>query len=657
MKIFDDLAFGVCYYPEHWPKEQWPEHVRLMAEAGINTIRTGDFSWGVLEKEEGKYDFSLIDEAMELWAKAGIKVIMCTPTAGPPKWLVNKYDILQRDRYGRPEGFGARREACANSQIYREKSAQIVEALGKHFQGNPNIIAWQIDNEFGCHESTRCYCENCRKEFGKWLEKKYKTIDALNEQWGTVFWSLQFSSFEDIILPTYNSCEPENAHSWSHNPSLDLEFRRFSSDSWVDFQKMQIDILRKYTDKPITHNFMGHFSDLDYYKMAEELDFVEWDDYPDNQWGGSEYEYVSMANENMRGVKDRNFIVAEQQAGPAGWDQMGATPEPGQIRLWTHQAIAHGGEGTIYFRFKTLHYGMEQYWYGLLDHDGIPRRRYYEVKQTGEELKKLSPYILNAKNDYDALIVKTYDDVWAHEIKSHSPHFDYRNLLYAYYKANADLNVTTAVSVGNYDRYKVVYMPGYNIIDPEQIQKITEYVQNGGTLVTTFRSGTRDQHNNLRTDTLPGAFRELAGIEVEEFDVPRKNTHVQGLVSSSASVWCDVIKPVTAKVLCTYSDRYFAGKAAVTVNQYGKGTVYYVGCDLEQDALKELIRYISQNAGIQLPDLPDGVELVKREYYCILLNHNEEEKKTDIRGVSLLSGQSFDGLLPGYGVEYLKNGN
>ena len=262
----------------------------------------------------------------------------------------------------------------------------------------------------------------------------------------------------------------------------------------------------------------------------------------------------------MRGVKDRNFIVAEQQAGPAGWDQMGATPEPGQIRLWTHQAIAHGGEGTIYFRFKTLHSGMEQYWYGLLDHDGIPRRRYYEVKQTGEELKKLSPYILDARNAYDALIVKTYDDVWAHEIKSHSPRFDYRSLLYAYYKANADLNVTTAVSLGNYDRYKVVYMPGYNIVDPLQIQKITEYVQNGGTLVTTFRSGTRDLYNNLRTDTLPGAFRALAGIEVEEFDVPRKSTHIQGLVSSFVSTWCDIIKPVTAKVLCTYSDRYFAGK-------------------------------------------------------------------------------------------------
>lgn len=647
------MIFGACYYPEHWDRSEWANHARLMKEAGFNTVRMGDFAWGVMEREEGKFDFSLFDDAIDTLAKEGIKVVMCTPTAGPPKWLVNRYDILQRDRYGHKENWGSRREGCANSREYRERSVIIAEEMAKHFAGNPNVIAWQIDNEFGCHGSTLCYCEHCRQAFGEWLRKKYGTIENLNDKWGTVFWSLSFSSFEDIILPVYNSCESENEHMWSHNPSLDLEYRRFASDSWVYYQKLQIDAIKKYTDKPVTHNFMGHFSDINYYDLARDLDFVSWDNYPDNQWGSSEYEYVSMAHETMRGVKNKNFIVAEHQSGPCGWDIFGASPEPGQLRLWTYQSLAHGGEGIMYFRFKALHYGMEQYWYGVLDHDGIPRRRYYEIQKTGEELRKLETYIVNAKNKYDALVVKDYNNVWAHQIKRHARDFDYGNLLYDFYRANADLNINTAVSIGNYADYRIVYMPAYNLVDEDEIKKITEYVANGGTLVTTFRSGSRNEYNNIFTTTLPCAFASLAGIEVEEFNALRKPARIDGIVNSEAHVWCDIINPVSAEVLCSYSDRYFKGKAAVTVNGFGKGKVYYVGCDLERGALQKLVRYISENAGIKIIDAPRGVEIVKRDNCTIVMNHNDFEAQTGITGKSLISGADFDGALEAYGVEFI----
>lgn len=651
------MLFGACYYPEHWEKSQWTQHANLMREAGFTVVRMGDFAWGRMEPKEGVYDFSFLDEAIEILAAERMQTILCTPTAGPPKWLVNKYDILQRDRYGRKENWGSRREGCANSPEYKQASVHIAEEMAKHFKDNPHVIAWQIDNEFGCHSSTRCYCENCRREFGAWLKEKYQTIENLNKTWGTGFWSLQYESFDDMILPVYNSCEPENEHSWSHNPSLDLEYRRFSSDSWVNYQKLQIDAIREYTDKLVTHNLMGHFSDIDYYKLAENLDFVEWDNYPDNQWGTSEYEYVSMAHEIMRGVKNKNFIVAEEQSGPCGWDMLGATPEPGQLRLWTYQALAHGGEGMIYFRFKALHYGMEQYWYGILDHDGIPRRRYYEIQKTGQELKGLEPYILGARNRYDVLIVRDYDNVWGHEIRRHTKGFDYRDLLYAYYKANADLNIQTAVSRGNYEDYRIVYMPGYNVVDEAEMEKVRAYVRAGGVLVTTFRSGTRDTYNNLYTTTLPCAFRDLAGVEIEEFDALRKPTHITGLISGEAVLWCDVISPVNAEVLCTYSDRYFKGKAAITVNSFGKGKVYYVGCDLEPDALKELIKYISAKEGIEMWETPAGVEVVQRENCMILLNHNDHEAETDICGQSLISGKEFNGNLEAYGVEFLLRTN
>lgn len=648
------MIFGVDYYPEHWDKSEWKSQAKLMREGGFNTVRMGEFAWKLFEKEEGKFDFSFLDEAIDVLAQEGIKVILGTPTAAPPKWLVNKYDIVQRDKYGRKKDWGSRRESCANNPDYQEKSRIIVEEMARHYKDNPNVIAWQIDNEFGCHGSTRCYCENCRKAFGEWLSRKYNSIDDLNTKWGSVFWSLDYDSFEDIILPAYNSCEGTCGDLWSHNPALDLEFRRFASNSWVDYQKMQIDIIRKYTDRPVTHNLMGHFSDIDAYELSKELDFVSWDNYPDNQWGSSEYEYVSMAHENMRGAKNKNFIVMEEQAGPAGWDIMGSTPRPNQLRLWTYQAIAHGAEGMVYFRFRTALFGMEQYWYGVLDHDGVPRRRFYELQKTGRELQKLEKYIKDAENKYDALIVKSYDNAWGHSIKRHADKYNYENHLYSFYKANADLNINTAVSRGNYEKYKIVYMPAYNIIKDSEIEDIRRYVENGGTLVLTFRSGGRDEYNRVLPLALPGVFKDMAGIKAVEFDALRRAVNIQGKINGMANIWCDIIEPDTAEVICTYGNEYYKGKAAITANNYGKGRVYYVGCDLDDEAMKQLAQIIAQGAGVDMIEAPSGVEIVQRDEYRILLNHNENRVNTGIKGKSLISDVDFDGILEGYGAEFIK---
>lgn len=648
------MIYGVDYYPEHWDKKEWEEQAKLMREGGFNTVRMGEFGWKLFESKEGIFDFSVLDEAIDVLSKEGIKVILGTPTAAPPKWLVDKYDIVQRDKYGRKRNWGSRRECCANSPEYKERSAIIVNEMAKHFADNENVIAWQIDNEFGCHNSTRCYCEHCRKAFAKWLEEKYETIENLNKKWGNVFWSLDYDSFDDVILPVYNSCEATYGNTWSHNPALDLEYRRFSSDSWVDYQKMQIDIIRKYTDLPVTHNLMGHFSDIDAYDLSHDLDFVSWDNYPDNQWGTSEYEYVSMAHENMRGAKNKNFVVMEEQAGPAGWDIVGSTPRPGQLRLWTYQAVAHGAEGIVYFRFRTALFGMEQYWYGVLDHDGKPRRRFFEIKKTGEELKRLQDYIVNSKNRYDALIVKSYDNDWAHDIKRHAKNYNYRDHLYAFYKANADLNITTAVSRGNYDQYKVVYMPAYNIVKDDEVEEIKSYVRNGGTLVLTFRSGTRDTYNNIRPLAVPGVFAELAGIEVEEFDALRASNSISGKIAGKANIWCDIIEPKTADVISTYDRDYYKGRAAITVNRYGSGKVYYVGCDLDSDAMKQLVELISENSGIKAIHAPEFIEIIKRDECMIVLNHSTDKAAAPVKGFDLITESEFNGEMEPYGVAFIR---
>lgn len=357
----------------------------------------------------------------------------------------------------------------------------------------------------------------------------------------------------------------------------------------------------------------------------------------------------------------------EEQAGPCGWDVVGRTPEPGQLRLWAYQAIAHGCEGLVYFRFRTALFGMEQYWYGVLDHDGIPRRRFYEIKQTGEELKKLEEHIAGVSGDYEALIYKSYDDVWSHEIKRHKAGFDYRNLLYAYYKANSDLNVTAAVSDSDFSKYKVVYMPAHNVVTGREIKKLEEYVENGGMLVLTYRSGTRDYYNNMRATTVPGAFAKLAGIEVSEFSTPDGRVKLEGDIfadgcgiaadedSATGRLWCDIIEPKGAKVLARYAEDYYKGKAAITVNEYGRGKVYYAGCDMDGNTLKTFVKYISEGCGITTSELPEGVELVKRADGCMfLLNHNRTACETEITGTNMLTGEVFDGRIEGYGAYCIK---
>lgn len=653
------MIFGADYYPEHWDKSEWKEHAKLMKKCNMNVVRIAEFAWGRLETEEDKFDFSWLDEIIDILAAEGVKVILGTPTAAPPKWLVNKYDVYMRDKYGRPRGYGSRRECCSNNFHYIVRSKIIVEKLAERYGNNPNVIAWQIDNEFGCHGSTRCYCEHCRRTFAAWLEDKYGNIDKLNKLYGTVFWSQEYSSFNDVILPAYTSCEGTYGDRWAHNPSLDMDFYRFSSDSWIKFEQMQSDIIRKYSNKPITHNMMGHFSDIDYYKLGKPLDIVAWDNYIDNQWNHCTYENTSMAHELMRGVKDKNFWVMEQQAGPCGWDKFGTTPRPGQLRLWTYQAIAHGCEGMVYFRFKSAPFGMEQYWLGLVDHDGVPRRRYKEIQQTGAEIQKLSDIFVGAENKTNVLIVKSYEDVWSHKIKSHIDGFDYRDLLYSYYKANNNLGTNPVCGSEDMisDKYKIIYMPAYVMVSDEVKTKLENYVENGGTLVLTYRSGIKDLNNNMITATLPGQLRALTGITVQEFDSSPVEVSLSGGFGKS-TLWRDILETETAETITEYESEYYKGTPAITANNYGKGRVWYIGCDLEDSVISNLVKMISDEAGAEYINHPCGTEIVKRtvngKEYLMLLNYTDGKTDMSVTGKSLLSGEQFNGTLDGYDVEIIE---
>jgi beta-galactosidase len=663
------MYFGADYYPEHWPREWWETHAKLMREANLNVVRLAEFAWAKLEPEEGTYDFTWLDEAMEVLAKEGVQVVMGTPTATPPKWLMDKHsDIYMKDAYVRVRGFGSRRHYCHNNPVFLKESKRIAAKMAEHYAGNPNVVAWQIDNEFGCHDTTNCYCEHCLDAFKVWLQRKYGTVDTLNSEWGTVFWSQTYRTWDELILPAYTATENLNHRNFSHNPGMLLDFQRFSSDSVVAYQKLQVEEIRKSCSLPITHNLMGHFSDLDYYNLGMDLDFVSWDNYIQSPWGNTSYTGVAMAHDLMRGIRNQNFWVMELQSGPCGWDVLGDTPKPGQIRLWTYQSIAHGAEGIVYFRWRACTFGTEEYWYGILDHDGIPRRRYFEIQQTGRELQALSDLIVDSRVVTEAALIKSYDNVWSHRFQKHAPQFDYNKLLGEYYTALAANSISIDITSENNDlsQYKIVFMPAFNLMTEELKTRLETYVQNGGTLVTSFRSGTRNWNNSMTTETLPGYFKNLAGIEVEEFDALNfgRKVKVTGSVGeSNAVIWCDVINPENAQVLATYADEYYKGKAAVTVNQFGKGLVYYVGCDLEPAAMKELVKTIAERAAVKpvFTNLPEGVEAVLKEkagkQYIMVMNHNSSEAALKLPSSyqELISGKSVQGQLElePYGVAVL----
>ena len=669
------MYFGTDYYPEHWPKERWKTDAEMMAAAHLNLVRMGEFAWALLEPRDGVFDFAWLDEAIELLGQHGIATVLGTPTATPPKWLMDRYpEIYPVDLYGQRKGFGTRRHYCASNTVYHRYVQRLVEAMAQHYQDNPHVVAWQIDNEFDAH----CYCDACLSGFQHWLRKKYGTIDAVNEAWGTNFWSQTYQSFEQVIIPRYTSSDgfaqvsggknvgaPPNAH----NPGLLLDYRRYQSDTVVAFQKMQIDILRRYTSRPITHNMMGHFSELDYFDLGKDLDFISWDCYPNDMWNKHDRYYSAMAHDLMRGIKNQNFWVMEQQCGPCGWQTLGDTPAPGQVRLWTYQSLAHGAEAIVYFRWRSPLRGTEQYWHGLLDHDGVGRRRYREIAALGAELAGLNDLFVGAQNVSQVALIKSYDNAWSHQAQPHSLSFDYNRLLQDYYAAlqasHAGVDVTGVAA--DFSRYRLVLMPAFNLMTPAIADKCRTYVEAGGNLVVTFRSGTRNWDNSITTLPSPGYFAELAGVSLEEYDALSRGRQVmvqgkdwQGM----ASTWCDVLSCCGATPLAHYASHFYAGSAAITEHVVGEGKVYYIGCDLDAQALQQLLRQVLEASAVELdyPQPLSGIETVRKEKdgkrYLMLLNHQSTAVEVPLYGryTDMLLHRAAEEriTLQGYGVCILR---
>lgn len=634
------IEFGVDYYPEHWDRSRWETDARLMAEMGIDVARMGEFSWFKLEPEPDTYDFSWLDEAIALLGRRGIKTIVGTPTAAPPRWLIDMNpSILPVDTQGITRGFGGRHHACHSNTTYRERSKRIAVAMAEHYRGNPDVIGWQVDNELGNSHENLCTCDSCRSAFHAWLEKRYGGIGELNAAWGTNFWSQNYTAFSQIPAPRIT---PN-----SHNPSLLLDWRRFCSDLIVGFARMQIDVIRdRCPGKFITHNMMGFAEKVDYFDLGASLDFASHDQYPMGYWMSEEEKAPSSLAATLdlvRGVKRANFWIMEEQAGPAGWETLGQTPRPGQLGLWAAQAVAHGADAVVFFRWRTCTFGTEEFWHGILPHSGTPGRRYEELSRMIARLRPVMREVKGTCHEGEVGIVYDYDQYWALRIQPQHPKLSYVAAILRYYAAffRRNIPVDFLSPDADFKGHKIVVAPLAFVLGRGMEEKLRRYVAEGGTLVMTMRSGVKTETNTCRTDgSLPCGLGEVLGIDILDYDCLRDGDLRVAWAGSgspagedSGTWWSDAVSPrAGTEVLATYGDGSCRGAPAVTVHRYGKGAAYYVGTQPSASLLQKLADHASSAAGVEgLAETEEGVEAVRRSSataeYLFMMNHSDEPRE------------------------------
>jgi beta-galactosidase len=655
------MYIGADYYPEHWPRETWETTADQMKAAGFNVTRVAEFSWVNCEPEEGRFEFAWLDDAIRVLGSRGIKVIIGTPTAVMPAWVARKYpETLAMKPNGQRTTWGVRKNNCFTSGAFRLLSERITQAMAERYAGNADVIGWQTDNEFG---NNSCSCSTCRADFHDWLRAKHKTLDALNAAWGTHFWGHRYGEWAEIPIPDDIA---------AHNPGLLLDWQRYGSWLNVRFQRDQVRILRRMCPKQqfITHNLMGYHSDLDYYDLAEDLDFVSWDNYP--VWGKPEVSYdAAGAADVMRGLKRKNFWIMEQTAGPCGWGEFGRNVRPGELRKIAYQQVAHGADGMVWFRWRTCTVGREQYWHGLLGHDGKPGRRYAEAAQTAKELHALWPLLDGTTVKASVAIVYDYESIWATRFqKSFSEnnwHHQMRNFQAALLRAG--INVDMVRPGQDLAGYRMVVAPELYLLPDVLARQLDGFVRGGGVLVTGIRTGVKDEHSRCHARTLPGLLSDALGIRIDEYEslgggiaYPVKGAgDLAG--SFTADCYADWVTTTTAEKLVGYEPWHVASYAAATRNRCGKGWGYYVGANVKEEAFFDaLMRDAAAKAGVApVVAPPAGVEASVREgggrKLLFLVNHGEEPKSVAVpAGATAQLGEVKDGKveLGAYGVAVLK---
>lgn len=628
---------GVCYYPEHWPESQWAIDAQNMRKLGISYVRIGEFAWSRLEPRRGTFTFEWLDRAIDVLHAAGLKIVLGTPTATPPKWLMDEHpDIAPYDADGKARGFGSRRHYSFSSEIWWKESARIVETIAKRYGTHPGIDGWQTDNEYGCHDTTVSWGPEDLKAFRQWLRMRYQTTDQLNDAWGAVFWSMEFNSFDEVELPARTVTEP--------NPAQRLDFWRFSSDQVAAYDRMQVDIIRKHSPgRWITHNFMGFVNDFDHFKVIDNLDLASWDSYPigfvekfpfseeeRNRWAETSHPDIAPFHHDLyRGVGRGRFWVMEQQPGPVNWAPWNPVPKPGMVRLWSWEALAHGAEVVSYFRWRQAPFAQEQMHAGLnlpgLDEWSVGG---LEAHAVAGELAKLGA--LPDSSTAPVALVYDYASYWAAKIQPQGRDFRYEELAFRWYEAarRLGLDVDFVRPGADLSAYKLVLVPCQMQVDEVSLAAL----RNTEALVLYGpRTGSRDGKFNIPENLPPGPLAPLTGTRQTQVASlrPGLSDAVSGEVSGAAIRWREYLE-TTAKVLASFGN----GDPALTEN----GRHHYLACWPDQALLSSTLGLLAKKAGLETIKLPEHIRIRRRGHLTFAFNYGSEDWTVPVSGSFLLGG-------------------
>ncbi len=646
------ILYGGDYNPEQWPEEVWQTDMQLFAQAGIDVVTLNVFSWAALQPNEETYDFSKLDKIMQMASSHNLKVCLATSTAAHPAWMARRYpDILRTGPDGMKRKFGARHNSCPNSPTYRKYAVALARQLARRYGHYDNLVAWHVSNEYG----GECYCENCEKAFRVWLRKKYGTLEALNHAWNTAFWGHTFYDWDEIVLPDLRSEEFMYGSTVRTNfQGISLDYRRFNSDSLLECYCLERDALREVTPQvPVTTNLMGYYYGLDYQKWGKEMDFISWDSYP--EYGEPEGKNA-MWHDVMRGAGGgAPFALMEQSPSISNWHAYCALKRPGVMRLYSYQAVAHGADTVMFFQMRRSVGACEKFHSAVIDHVGHGEtRQFRELAALGRELKQLGGLTLGGRTPAQAAIVFDWDNWWATSLSAGpSVEINYPEEVYRWYDGLARHNIPVDFVGVDQDLsgYKVVFAPMLYMCKGAHHQALTRYVEEGGTLVSTYFSGYVEEHDLVVCGGYPGHLKKVLGIWVEESDAlpPQEhNCFTWNGKEYPARVLCDLLHLQGAQALACYGAQFYAGMPALTCNRLGKGASYYVATSSDREFYRDFVGHLRDTCGLEpVHDTPEGVEAALRcngqGEFLFFLNYNDAPKGVRLArsGVELLSRRQY----------------
>ena len=617
---------GVCYYPEHWPEARWPDDARRMRDIGLSIVRIGEFAWSRLEPEPGRYDFDWLGRAMDRLAEAGLGIVLGTPSAAPPRWMVTRHpDMLAVDAAGRPRGFGSRRHYCFSHDAYRAEAAAMAERLSRTFGTHPALIAWQTDNEYGWDDTVISYSAAARDAFRHWCADRYGDIATLNAAWGTVFWSMEYPRFDDIDLPNLTVGEP--------NPAHVMAFRRFASAQVERFNQAQCAAIRAHSERPISHNYMGRITSFDHFAVGRQIEIATWDNSPlgflEDRIKASDAhrrryarqgdpDFQAFHHDLYRGVGRGRMWVMEQQPGPVNWAPHNPDPLPGMARFWALEAFAHGAEAVLYFRWRQLPFGQEQMHAGLLRPDDVPAPAYQEVEALGRELAALPDA---PSPPSPVALVFDYDSAFGWQVQPQGHGCDYLDLVFDVYRALRRLGVSVDVipqAQADLGPYRLVIAPGLLTVADAFRQALDAF--QGVTLLGP-RTGAKTPEFAIPVPLPPA----LAGLDV--------------VVTRVETLRDDMQVPAGAGAVKLWREFLDGGAAVVHRTEDGvpllmrSANRLYLGGWPDDRLAEALIAPLLTEVGIKAQALPAGIRIRDHGDTRFIFNH--EAYTQDVAGHTL----------------------